>query len=109
MSSFTLQDLAGIIAQRSGSSAEKSYTKSLLDGGVHRVAKKFGEEAFELALAAVDGGDADVKAEAADVLYHMLVLLQARGVPVADVLNELESRTKQSGHQEKASRSPSGS
>lgn len=108
MSAFTLQDLAAIISQRSGSSAEKSYTKSLLDGGKHRVAKKFGEEAFELALATVDGTDADVKAEAADVLYHMLVLLQARGVAVADVLNELETRTQQSGHQEKASRAPGG-
>jgi phosphoribosyl-ATP pyrophosphohydrolase len=104
LTSFNLTDLAVIIADRAGSSAEKSYTKSLLDAGTHRVAKKFGEEAVELALATVDGDDMALKAEAADVLYHLLVILQARGVSVKDVLIELESRTKQSGHQEKASR-----
>jgi phosphoribosyl-ATP pyrophosphohydrolase len=104
LTSFNLSDLAAIIADRAGSSAEKSYTKSLLDAGTHRVAKKFGEEAVELALATVDGDDMALKAEAADVLYHLLVILQARGVSVKDVLIELESRTKQSGHQEKAAR-----
>ncbi|MBN9080605.1 MAG: phosphoribosyl-ATP diphosphatase [Rhizobiales bacterium 62-17] len=108
MSSFNLQDLAAIILERTGSTADKSYTKSLLDAGKHRVAKKFGEEAVELALATVDGSDADVKAEAADVLYHLLVLLRARGISVTDVLNELETRTQQSGHQEKASRTSGG-
>lgn len=104
LTAFNLSDLAAIIADRAASSAEKSYTRSLLDAGAHRIAKKFGEEAVELALATVDGDDAALTGEAADVLYHLLVILQARGVAIADVLAELEGRTRQSGHQEKASR-----
>ena len=77
---FTLDDLSRLIAQRAEASAEKSYTRTLLDKGVAHCAKKFGEEAFETAIAAVAQDDAALRAEAADVLYHLLVLLQARGV-----------------------------
>ena len=101
---FTLDDLADRIQERAGASAEKSYTRSLLDKGAPHCARKFGEEAVELIVAATSTGADSVRAEAADVLYHLLVLLNARGVPLAAVMSELEGRTRQSGHEEKASR-----
>ena len=101
---FTLDDLSRLIAQRAEASAEKSYTRTLFDKGVAHCAKKFGEEAFEMTIAAVAQDDAALRAEAADVLYHLLVLLQARGVPLAEVLAELERRAQRSGLEEKASR-----
>jgi phosphoribosyl-ATP pyrophosphohydrolase len=101
---FTLETLSETLARRASSTAERSYTKSLLEAGAARCAKKFGEEAFELALAAVSGDRGAVVAESADVLYHLLVILLATGVPLSDVLAELERRTAQSGLQEKASR-----
>lgn len=101
---FTLDDLADRITERAGATAEKSYTRSLLDKGAGHCARKFGEEAVELIVAAAAEDEGAVRGEAADVLYHLLVLLKAREVPLASVLAELESRTRQSGHQEKASR-----
>lgn len=101
---FTLDDLARLIASRAAADADSSYTRSLLDGGAARIAKKFGEEAFEAAIAAVQGDREGLRAEAADVLYHLLVLLQDGGVPLQDVVQELARRTLQSGLQEKASR-----
>jgi phosphoribosyl-ATP pyrophosphohydrolase len=104
MSSFSLEDLAAIIAERAGATAELSYTKSLLDGGPARAAKKLGEEAIETVIAAIEGDAQALVNESADLLYHLLVLLQARGIAVSDVLIELKRRTQQSGHAEKASR-----
>ena len=104
MSGFTLGALAAIIRERSGGDAGASYTKSLLDKGPSRVAKKFGEEAVELCIAAAEGEPGPVVGEAADVLYHLLVLLESLGVPLDDVLGELERRTMRSGHEEKAAR-----
>ena len=104
MGRFTLDDLAAVIAARAGASVEKSYTKSLLEAGMGRVAKKFGEEAVEAVIAGMKGDRTELRNEAADVLYHLLVLLQAGGVPVQDVFDELERRTGQSGLAEKASR-----
>lgn len=104
MSSFTLDDLAVIIRARAGADSEASYTKSLLEKGPARVAKKFGEEAIELVIAAVEGDVPPLVGEAADVLYHLLVLLESRGIPLADVMAELHGRTRQSGHAEKAAR-----
>jgi phosphoribosyl-ATP pyrophosphohydrolase len=101
---FTLDDLAEIIARRSGATVETSYTRSLLDKGAAHCARKFGEEAIELAIAAAAQDENAVRSEAADVLYHLLVVLRARGVPLASVMSELESRTRLSGHEEKASR-----
>ena len=101
---FTLDDLAAIVRARASADAGTSYTKSLLDKGAARCAKKFGEEAVELVIAAVEGERTEIVAESADVLYHLLVLLQAGGIALADVLAELERRTAQSGHAEKASR-----
>jgi phosphoribosyl-ATP pyrophosphohydrolase len=104
MSNFTLEDLAAIIAERTGASAGASYTKSLLDGGPARAAKKMGEEAIEAVIAAVEGEREALVNESADLLYHLLVVLQARGIALSDVLAELERRTSRSGHEEKASR-----
>ncbi len=95
-----------MIKARRDAGAEASYTKSLLDAGTARVAKKFGEEAVELVIAAVEGAPGPLAAEAADVLYHLLVLLESTGVALPDVLAELERRTAQSGHAEKAARGP---
>lgn len=101
---FRLEDLAAIIAARTATSAEKSYTKTLLDKGVTQCGKKFGEEAVELAIAAAQGDRKAMTAEAADVLYHLLVVLQAADIPLQDVLDELDRRTSMSGHEEKAAR-----
>ncbi len=104
MQPFSLDDLAAIIAARGEATSAASYTKSLLAAGPARAAKKFGEEAVELVIAALEGEKQAVIAESADVLYHLLVLLRLGGASLAEVLEELERRTSQSGHEEKASR-----
>jgi phosphoribosyl-ATP pyrophosphohydrolase len=104
MSTFTLADLEKRVRARAQASAAESYTRALIDKGVAHCAKKLGEEAIETGLAAVQEDKAKVIAEAADLLYHLLVLLTARGVTLAEVEAALEQRTAQSGHQEKASR-----
>jgi phosphoribosyl-ATP pyrophosphohydrolase len=101
---FTLDELARTIDARAGASAETSYTRSLLDKGAAHCARKFGEEAIEFTIAAVAQDESAVRAEAADVLYHLLVALRVRGVALSSVMEELDTRSKQSGHQEKASR-----
>ena len=101
---FALENLAEIVARRASAEAGESYTRALLDKGVARCAKKFGEEATEAVIAAVAEDDAALTAEAADVLFHLLVVLQARKIPLNAVMVELERRTAQSGHAEKASR-----
>jgi phosphoribosyl-ATP pyrophosphohydrolase len=99
-----LQRLANDIVIKSSASPDSSYTAKLLSKGVEKCAKKFGEEAVELALAAVQGKKTDATREAADVLYHLLVLLKASGISPDDVMAELESRAGTSGLAEKASR-----
>jgi phosphoribosyl-ATP pyrophosphohydrolase len=107
MPGYTLADLAKVVAERARSGdPEQSYTAKLLAGGVERTAKKFGEEAFEVALAAVAGDKPHIAAEAGDVLYHLLVMLTACGVTLEEVMAELELRTGQSGLAEKAKRKP---
>jgi phosphoribosyl-ATP pyrophosphohydrolase len=105
MSDFCLADLDAIIAARASATAEASYTKSLLEKGPSRVAKKLGEEAVELAIATVEGERGAIIAESADLLYHLLVLLHCRAIPLQDVFTELAQRTARSGHAEKAARS----
>ena len=100
----TLADLADAITKRRGESPDQSYTAKLLSQGVEKCAKKFGEEAVELALASMKQDKAHVTAEAADVLYHLLVLLEASKVPLGDVMQELERRKGTSGLAEKAAR-----
>jgi len=100
----TLADLADAIAKRHGESPDQSYTVKLLSQGVEKCAKKFGEEAVELALASMTEDRAHVSAEAADVLYHLLVLLAASNVQLSEVMQELERRKGTSGLAEKAGR-----
>jgi phosphoribosyl-ATP pyrophosphohydrolase len=100
----TLFRLAATIRAKRTDSADASYTRQLLDAGPERCAKKFGEEAVETVLAALDPDAAHLKAEAADTLYHLLVLLEARGVALADVMAVLEGRMGTSGLAEKAAR-----
>jgi phosphoribosyl-ATP pyrophosphohydrolase len=102
---FTLGDLAAIVHQRAAASPERSWTARLLASGPERVARKFGEEALEAMIAAVQGDKAALTAEAADVLFHLLVLLEAGGIDLDDVMSVLERRTSQSGLAEKAARS----
>jgi phosphoribosyl-ATP pyrophosphohydrolase len=104
MTRFTLADLDAIIASRVSADAGASYTKSLLDAGVQRAAKKFGEEAVEAVIAAMEKDKTALMKESADVLYHLLVLMRAGGVSLEEVEDELQRRTAQSGHAEKASR-----
>jgi phosphoribosyl-ATP pyrophosphohydrolase len=108
MADFTLADLAAIVHERARSGDPASYTAKLVGEGVERCAKKFGEEAVEAALAAVSGNAKALTAEAADVLYHLLAMLEAGGVGLEAVMAELERRTSQSGLVEKASRSAPG-
>jgi phosphoribosyl-ATP pyrophosphohydrolase len=106
MASFTVHDLEQRVRERAQQAgAEASYTRRLLDGGVEHCARKFGEEAIETVLAAVAEDRERLIAEAADVIYHLLVVLAARGIALADVEAELGARTQQSGLAEKASRS----
>jgi len=104
---FTLRDLEARLRERATAPATESYTRKLLDKGAPHCAKKFGEEAAEAIIAAVSDTPERLASEAADVLYHLLVLLAARGVPLAAVEAELAARTGQSGLEEKAAR-PSG-
>ena len=104
MSRFTIHDLAATIDARAASGGEASYTRKLLDKGAEHCAKKLGEEAVETALAAVAEDREHLIAEAADLLYHLLVVLAVRGVTLAEVEAALGARTAQSGLDEKASR-----
>ena len=99
-----LAALADEIAAKKSASPETSYTAKLIARGVEKCAAKLGEEAVETALAAVLKDKAHVTAEAADLLYHLLVLLEASDVPLADVMGELARRQGVSGIAEKASR-----
>ncbi|MFO1088873.1 MAG: phosphoribosyl-ATP diphosphatase [Hyphomicrobiales bacterium] len=99
-----LADLARTIAARRGADRTSSYTAQLLADGVERCARKFGEEAVEVIVAALRTDDAAMAAEGADLLYHFLVLLEARGVPLDDVLKALRKREGQGGLAEKAAR-----
>jgi phosphoribosyl-ATP pyrophosphohydrolase/phosphoribosyl-AMP cyclohydrolase len=101
-----LLELEAVIRERQASTADKSYTRSLLDGGAPKVASKITEEARELVVALESESDARVASEAADLVYHLLVLLRLRDVPLRDVVRELIARSARSGHAEKASRNP---
>jgi phosphoribosyl-ATP pyrophosphohydrolase len=104
MPTFTLHDLERRIQARARESADISYTRKLLDRGINHCAKKFGEEAVEAAIAAIGEDRTRLVGETADVLYHLLVVLHARGISLDDVEAELAARTRQSGLEEKAAR-----
>lgn len=105
MSSFDLTQLEAIIAQRSRSGDEQSWTAKLFAAGMEKAAKKLGEEAVETVIAAVAQDREHLVAESADLLYHWLVVLALADVKVDEVMAKLESRTGQSGIAEKAARS----
>ena len=101
----TLERLYATLLARKTSDGEASYTKSLFDKGIEKCAEKLGEEAIETVIAAVKQDDKALIGESADLLYHLLVVLAARDIPLDAVLAELERRMGTSGHAEKASRS----
>ncbi len=102
--SFSLEDLEKIVASRASSADPQSYTAKLFSKGMEKAAQKLGEEAVETVIAAVANPSKGLVSESADLLYHLLVVLRLADVPLADVLAELEKRTKETGLQEKASR-----
>src|SRR5262249_48768763 len=104
MTENVLEQLALLIHARRTDSASQSYTRTLLDGGPERCAKKLGEEATETVIAALIQDNRALTREAADLIYHLLVLLECKRVALADVLAELQSRMGTSGHAEKAAR-----
>lgn len=104
MSRFTVHDLASVIDARAASGGEASYTKKLLDKGTEHCAKKLGEEAVETVIAAIENDRDHLISESADLVYHLLVLLKARGIKFEEVEAALERRTAVSGLEEKASR-----
>ena len=100
----TLATLTATIAARRGADPGSSYVARLLAGGPPLAARKLGEEAIETVVAALSGDAAQLISEAADLIFHLLVLLEERGVPFADVLTELDRREGVSGIAEKAAR-----
>jgi phosphoribosyl-ATP pyrophosphohydrolase len=104
MDQFSVYDLERRINERATASADASYTRKLLDRGVAQCAKKLGEEAVELALASVGESRERLIEEAADLIYHLLVVLKARDIKLDEVETVLGARVRQSGLAEKASR-----
>lgn len=100
----TLEQLESTIADRRGADPSASYVASLFARGMPKIAQKLGEEAVETVIAAMAGDARAVTSEAADLLFHLTVLLAAAGVPLADVMAELERREGRSGLDEKAAR-----
>ncbi len=103
--SDTLARLEQVIAQRLGASPDESYVAQLHARGLKVIARKLGEEATEAVVAALSGTDEELVGEAADVLFHLLVLLAERQIPLSVVLAELDRREGTSGLEEKAARS----
>jgi phosphoribosyl-ATP pyrophosphohydrolase len=104
MSDFSLADLERIVTRRACSGDPQSWTAKLVAGGMERAAKKLGEEAVETVIAALGTDTKAVVSESADLLYHWLVVLAIAGVPLSDVMAELEKRTGQTGIDEKDAR-----
>ncbi len=101
---FSLENLNETIISRAGGDPQQSYTAALLAEGLNKCARKLGEEAVETIIAAVEGDKKATIGEAADLVYHLLVLLKAADIPLDAVMAELEQRTARSGLEEKASR-----
>lgn len=102
---MNLENLIKIIDARATADPSESWTANLLTQGPEKCAEKFGEEAVEAIIEAVKGNNKELISEAADVLFHYLVMLKSRNIKFADVLNELENRTNKSGLSEKKERS----
>jgi phosphoribosyl-ATP pyrophosphohydrolase len=101
---FTLADLEKTIAERARSGDPNSWTAKLVSRGIDKAAQKLGEEAVETVIAAIRGDKVGLVSESADLIYHWLVVLAISGVPLSDVMQELEKRTARSGLAEKNSR-----
>ncbi|MEI9422381.1 phosphoribosyl-ATP diphosphatase [Mesorhizobium sp. Cs1299R1N1] len=104
MAEFSFFDLEKIVSDRAHSGDPDSWTAKLFARGMDKAAQKLGEEAVETVIAAVKGDKQGLVSESADLIYHWLVVLSIAGVPLDDVLKELEGRTGRSGIAEKASR-----
>ncbi|WP_421915033.1 phosphoribosyl-ATP diphosphatase [Mesorhizobium sp.] len=104
MTEFSLSDLEKIVGERAHSGDPDSWTAKLFARGIDKAAQKLGEEAVETVIAAVKGDRQGLVSESADLIYHWLVVLGIAGIPLSDVLRELEGRTARSGIAEKASR-----
>ena len=100
----TLERLEQTIAARRAASPDSSYVAKLNAKGLHKISQKVGEEATEAVIAAVAGSDEELVSESADLVFHLLVLLQAKGLSFNAVLDELDLREGLSGIDEKASR-----
>ena len=101
----TLQRLEQVIAERRGASPDSSYVAKLNAKGIEAMAQKVGEEAVEAVIASMSGSREELVGESADLIFHLLVLLQSRRIKLSEVLEELERREGTSGLEEKASRS----
>jgi phosphoribosyl-ATP pyrophosphohydrolase len=99
-----LERLADTVGERAGAAPESSYTARLLSQGIEKCAKKVGEEAVETALAAMTGDREHLISETADLLYHLLVLLEASKVPLCEVMAELETRMERGTLSERSAR-----
>ncbi|WP_116652447.1 phosphoribosyl-ATP diphosphatase [Pelagibacterium sediminicola] len=106
--SFSIEALEKRLAERASASPEESYTARLVAAGVEKCAQKLGEEAVETVIAALGANEAELIKESADLIYHLLVLLRARGVELSEVIAELDRRTAMSGLAEKAARHKKG-
>ena len=104
MTRFTLNTLEKVIAERASVTDGSSYTATLISCGIEKCAQKMGEEAVEAAIAAAIRDKKELTKEAADLLYHLLVVLNASNISLKEVMTELDRRTNQSGIAEKASR-----
>ncbi len=100
----TLSRLEATIAQRRAASPDSSYVAKLNARGLPKICEKVGEEATETVIAALSGSDKELTGEAADLVFHLMVLLSAKDIPLADVLAELDRREGTSGLEEKAAR-----
>ena len=101
----TLTRLEQVIAERRSASPDSSYVAKLYAEGIEAIAQKVGEEAIEAVIASMSGSREELVGESADLLFHLLVLLQARRIKLSEVLEELDNREGTSGLDEKASRS----
>lgn len=101
----TLTRLEQVIAERKAASPDASYVAKLNAAGIEKITQKLGEEAVETVIAALSGSREEVVGEAADLIFHLLVLLQARRITLGEVMAELDRREGTSGIEEKASRS----
>lgn len=106
MTCFSLADLERIVESRASADPAQSWTARLVAAGMPKAAKKLGEEAVETVIAATSQGRGELAGEAADLLYHLLVVLRIADIPLGEVMAELERRTAQSGLVEKAGRPP---